>query len=78
VVARAVGTDNSYRNIVVSCHQCNTTKQAREPADFLRSLYCCGVLSQPELEGRLLTLAQFQCGSLLPEIGQSVRSNEQE
>ena len=70
VVARAVGTDNSYRNIVVSCHECNTTKQAREPADFLRSLYRCGVLSQPELEGRLSMLGQLQSGSLMPYIRQ--------
>jgi hypothetical protein len=53
----------------VSCHECNTTKQARDPADFLRSLYRCGVLSQPELEGRLSTLAQLQSGPLLPDIG---------
>ena len=26
VVSRAIGTDNSYRNIVCSCHGCNTTK----------------------------------------------------
>ncbi len=68
VVARAVGTDNSYRNIVVSCHECNTTKQAREPTDFLRSLYRCGMLSQPDLEGRLATLAQLQSGSLPPDL----------
>jgi HNH endonuclease len=71
VVARAIGTDNSFRNIVVSCHECNTTKQARDPADFLRSLYRCGVLSQPDLEGRLSTLAQLQSGSLIPDIGQA-------
>jgi hypothetical protein len=28
VVARVGGTNHSYRNVVVSCHECNTTKQA--------------------------------------------------
>ncbi len=41
--------NQSYRNIVVSCHQCNTTKQAREAVDFIRYLYRCGFLSQVEL-----------------------------
>lgn len=68
VVARAEVTDNSYRNIVVSCHECNTTKQARDPSDFLRSLYRCGVLSQPDLEERLAALGQLQAGSLQPDI----------
>ena len=68
VVARAVGTDHSYRNIVISCHECNTTKQAREPDAFLRSLYRAGALSQPELEERLSRLGQLQSGSLKPDI----------
>ncbi len=71
VVARAVGTDNSYRNIVVSCHGCNTTKQAREPDAFLRSLYRAGVLSQQELEERLSRLGQLQAGALKPDIRQA-------
>lgn len=36
--------DSSYRNIVASCHQCNTTKQGRTGEDFLRLLYRDGVL----------------------------------
>ena len=68
VVARAEFTDHSYRNIVVSRHERNTTKQARDPSDFLRSLYRCGVLSQPDLEERLAALGQLQAGSLQPDI----------
>ena len=39
LIARANTGDNSYRNIVCSCHDCNTTKQDRDPEDFVRSLY---------------------------------------
>jgi 5-methylcytosine-specific restriction endonuclease McrA len=69
VIARALKTDNSYRNIVISCHDCNTTKQARDPGDFLRALYRNGVLSQSDLEVRLATLSQLQSGRLIPDIG---------
>lgn len=68
-VAQANGRDNSYRNIVCYCHECNTTKQAQVAPDFLRSLYRKGVLSQAELENRLTALEQLQLGKLLPDLG---------
>lgn len=69
VVARADRTDNSYRNIVVSCHDCNTIKQAQLAEDFVRSLYRRGVLSATDLEGRLLSLELLQSGKLVTDIG---------
>lgn len=71
VVSRMNGSDNSYRNIVVSCHECNTTKQAKEPDDFLRTLYRRGVLSQKELEDRLVALEQLQSGKLVPDLSKA-------
>ncbi len=68
VVAQAEGLDHSYRNIVVSCHECNTTKQAKDALDFVRYLYRRGVLSQPELEGRLSALELLKAGKLTPGI----------
>jgi hypothetical protein len=67
VNSRVNGTDNSFRNIVCSCHECNTTKQAQNPSDFLRLLYRRGMLSQAELEGRLGALEQLQAGMLIPD-----------
>lgn len=67
VVSRANGTDHSHRNVVCSCHQCNTTKQARAATDFVRVLYRKGVLSQPELEERLAAIEQLQAGQLVPD-----------
>lgn len=74
VVAQTNGRNNSYRNIVCSCHECNTTKQDQAASDFLRSLYRKGALSQAELENRLGALEQLQLGKLLPDIG-LVKSN---
>ena len=68
-IAQANGRNNSYRNVVCSCHECNTTKQAQAAADFLRSLYRKGVLSQAELENRLTALEQLQAGKLVPDVG---------
>lgn len=67
VVSRANGTDNSYRNVVCSCHQCNTTKQAQAATDFVRLLYRKGILSQPELAERLAAIEQLQAGQLVPD-----------
>jgi hypothetical protein len=67
VVSLANGTDHSYRNIVCSCHECNTTKQAQAAPDFVRALYRKGVLSQAELEDRLGAIEQLQAGQLFPD-----------
>ncbi len=68
-IAQANGKNNSYRNVVCSCHECNTTKQAQAAVDFLRSLYRKGILSQTKLENRLTALEQLQAGKLVPNIG---------
>jgi hypothetical protein len=67
VISQTNGRDNSYRNIACSCHECNTTKQSQAAADFIRTLYRKGVLSQPELENRLAALEQLQAGKLVPD-----------
>ncbi len=68
VVAQSVQVDNSYRNIVVSCHECNTTKQDKDAEDFVRSLYRKGVISQTEVESRLSSINALRAGRLVPEI----------
>lgn len=69
VVSKAEATDNTYRNIVCSCHECNAMKQAQAAPDFLRWLYRKGVLSQAELENRLSKLEQLRAGKLIPDRG---------
>jgi 5-methylcytosine-specific restriction endonuclease McrA len=68
VQSRANGTDNNYRNIVASCHGCNTTKQATPAQDFVRALYRKGVLSQAELAERLDSLEKLSAGQIQPNL----------
>jgi HNH endonuclease len=68
IIGQADGMNNSFRNIVVACHECNTTKQAKEAFDFVRYLYRRGVLSQSELEGRLSALELLKAGKLVPDL----------
>lgn len=68
VISQVRGGDNSFKNIVVACHECNSAKQGAEPDDFLRSLYRANVLSRTELESRLGVLKLLQEGSLRPKV----------
>lgn len=67
VVSRPNG-DNSYRNVVASCRQCNNRKDAETAEDFLRTLYREGLLSSEDLKGRLSHLERVRAGDLRPTI----------
>lgn len=62
------GGGNGYRNIVASCHQCNTRKQGGSAEDHLRKLFRKGLLSEKEFEGRLHALEALRDGHIKPEI----------
>jgi hypothetical protein len=68
VVAQVNGLDNSYRNIVAACHNCNSVKQENLPDRFLRELYRQGVLSSDEFQERLQMLSVLQSRALAPEL----------
>ncbi len=68
VLPQLNGGDNSYRNIVATCHKCNTRKQSTEATDFLRALYRKGMISENEFEGRLSALEALSKGELKPEL----------
>ncbi len=68
VVPQVAGGNNSYRNIVVACHECNTSKQGTLPADFLRALYRDGLLSKEDLKARSEALAELQAGDRKPSL----------
>lgn len=68
VISQLNGGDNSYKNIVATCHKCNTKKQGSDAEDFLRGLYRKGMLSESEFEGRLSALKVLRQGDLKPEI----------
>ena len=50
VVPKLAGVDNSFLNVVACCHECKALKQGNEAAEFLRSRYRTGLLSQGELQ----------------------------
>lgn len=66
VVPQSSSTDNSYRNIVVTCFICNKTKQTTPAPDFLRGLFRLGRLSEEEFDDRLSSLKMLQKGDLKP------------
>lgn len=68
VIAQADASDNSYRNVVVACHQCNSLKQATAGDEFLRILYRKGLLSVIEFEDRNAALESLRSGRLVPII----------
>ncbi len=68
VTPQVNGGNNSYRNIVVACHECNARKQDMSGQDFLRHLYRRNLLSEKEFEGRLEAIDVLQQGKLVPRI----------
>ena len=68
VVSQSIRLDNSYRNIVAACFQCNTEKGAAKADDFLRQLFRSGRLSADELADRIEQCNALVEGHLAPEL----------
>lgn len=62
------GLDHSYRNVVVACCECNSSKQGRTGDDFVRMLYRNGMLSAAECQDRLEALTALGSGKLIPQL----------
>lgn len=67
-ISRVSGGDDSFRNVVAACHECNSAKQSQDPREFLRSRYRQNLLSGSELQERIATLGRLQSGQLRPAI----------
>lgn len=65
VVSRP-GGDNSYRNVVAGCRQCNNRKDSSAAEDWLRTLYREGLLGATEFEDRVSHLERLRAGDLKP------------
>lgn len=65
VVSRPNG-DNSYRNLVAACRQCNNRKGADGAEGFIRLLYRDGLLSADEHSERQALLRSLLAGELKP------------
>jgi len=68
VVPQSKGGDNSYRNIVASSFDANSTKVDKNADDFARELYRSGVLNLEEMQQLLKRIKDLQQGKLVPRI----------
>jgi len=68
VVPRAQSGRNSYRNLVSSCMECNSTKGEKPAEDFLRKLYRERRLTAAEMADRLRALDALAAGKLRPPL----------
>lgn len=68
VISQMAQGGNSFRNVVACCHECNAAKRGQDAAEFLRTRYRMGLLSQADLQDRMATLEKLQLGQLVPEI----------
>ncbi len=58
--------DNSYRNIVAACHECNSRKAGMNAEDYCRLLYREGLLSADEMAKRMDSIGRLRNGDLIP------------
>jgi len=68
VVPKSVVEDNSYKNIVVSCHSCNRKKGGQNAQEYLRAIYRQGLLGEEELRSRLHAIERLKAGELVPKL----------
>lgn len=68
LVPQVERVDNSYKNVVASCHNCNKAKSSTFAPNFLRGRFRAGLLSEQELLSRLSTLEAVQSGAIVPEL----------
>ncbi|MCL4522988.1 MAG: HNH endonuclease [Acidobacteria bacterium] len=69
VVPRSGGGDESYRNVVACCLECNSMKGERPAARFLKILGSFSVLTRKQLRQRLAALKALRHGKLKPSFG---------
>jgi hypothetical protein len=68
VVSQALGGDNSYRNLVTACCDCNCAKRGMAAVDFLRHLCRQRIFTSCQLQRRLCALQKLKAGKLKPQI----------
>jgi 5-methylcytosine-specific restriction endonuclease McrA len=62
------GIDNSFRNVVAACHECNSRKRGNRAESFLRMLYREAMLTQAEFTQQTARLEALEKGQLVPDI----------
>jgi HNH endonuclease len=65
VVSRPAG-DDTYKNVVAACRQCNNRKGSSDAEEWIRILYREGFLGAPEFQERISHLQRLRDGVLKP------------
>jgi len=68
IKSQARGGDNSYRNIAISCHDCNSKKGEMEAIDFIRDLYRNDILTELEFHERKDYIEKVTTGVIKPSL----------
>lgn len=63
IVSRPTG-DNTYRNVVAACRQCNNRKGSSDVEEWLRTLYRDSFLGEAEFRERVSHLERLRAGEL--------------
>jgi len=66
IIPSAKGGNNSYRNLIAACLDCNNVKGDMDVEDFLRFLYRKNILSGEEMQDRMKSVAEIQHGNRVP------------
>ena len=64
--SQAGGGNNSYRNIAICCHDCNSKKGGVEAIDFIRNLYRNDILTESEFHERKDYIEKVTTGAIKP------------
>ncbi len=68
VIPRVRGGNDSYRNLVTSCHDCNSAKRNSTAENFLRDLRRQQIFTSCQMVRRFSALQKLQSGKLKPQI----------
>lgn len=66
IVPQAEGGDNTYRNVVAVCFECNSKKQSKAVKEFLRCNYRAGIISREDFDACLLYVEAVRAGKIVP------------
>lgn len=68
LISQANAGNNTYKNLVASCHECNSKKGGENGDDFARKLYRNGTLSSDELKETIQNIERLKSGDLKPDV----------
>jgi hypothetical protein len=66
IAPQAEGGENSYRNLVAACFECNSRKHSQAAEEFLRGNYRAHLINRAQFDECLRYVRSVQAGELVP------------